>query len=191
MDVAQLFNPLSPLVHVLDQLSDPLPPVHGLDTIWEFDDITGAPIFPDQTNGIIIYLFTWVDDWWWLSLFSLVWKRFLPSTFLTTNFASTPAGISFVHGMQNGGENFTVDYDANNGECGQARVSLLSLILQNDVKKILLYDAGRFLNVTKTVAPLLPYDDIYPLQALRTTSPRKSSPGSLYNFYTFSCWESH
>lgn len=57
MALNQLFNPLNPVAQLLAQLrQNPPPPLPQLDTIWEWDDLTGAPIFPDPNNGNIYLL---------------------------------------------------------------------------------------------------------------------------------------
>ncbi|OXA43926.1 Ubiquitin-conjugating enzyme E2 N [Folsomia candida] len=148
MALNQLFNPLNPVAQLLAQLrQNPPPPLPQLDTIWEWDDLTGAPIFPDPNN---------------------VWKRFLPSTLRDRRFASTPVGAAFVAGMEGNLQTFDVHCGANRCPTNTAMIALFRMILQEDIKKINVTRVGPSLTITKTVNPLMDYDAIYPLQALRT-----------------------
>lgn len=78
----------------------------------------------------------------------------------------TPVKAAFVTGMQGNLQTFTVDCGSSNN-CRK----LLLPILMEDIKKIRLPRNGYVVTVTKTNAPLIPFDPpggIYPLQQLRT-----------------------
>lgn len=97
-----------------------------------------------------------------------VWKRFLPSTLRDRRFASTPVGAAFVAGMEGNLQTFDVHCGANRCPTNTAMIALFRMILQEDIKKINVTRVGPSLTITKTVNPLMDYDAIYPLQALRT-----------------------
>lgn len=167
----QLFNPFNPFANFFAQIAqNPPPPLPALDNIWEWDDVTGQPIFPDPQRGKLI---TFLSIWFnlrrmlnWIFLF-IVWKRFLPSTLRNQPWALTPVGAAFVNGMEGNLQTFTVNCRSWNNCRG-----LLRRILNEDIKKISLVRNGFIVTVAKTDGtPLIPFDPpggIYPLQDLRT-----------------------